>query len=69
MSSENVNYVFYDETNNLLTVEYRGGSVVVYQPVNPENYAEVIKSNCLSKAVHKITRQPNVVGITQQRGH
>jgi len=50
-------------------VRYQGGSVVQYRPVNPENYTEIVMSNCLSQAVQKTIRQTHVVGIAQQRGH
>jgi hypothetical protein len=66
---ENVDGVSYNEAKNMLIVQYRGGHRVAYQPVNPENYAEIVKSNCLSEVIHKTTRQLNVVGIAQQRGH
>jgi hypothetical protein len=69
MSEANVNCIAYDERNNLLTVEYGGGHRVVYQPVNPESYTEVLKSDCFNRAIHKLVRQPQVVGIRQQRGH
>jgi len=66
---ENVDCVSYDEANNILTVEYRGGHRVAYRPVNPESYAEVVKGDCFNRVIHKLVRQPQVVGIRQQRGH
>jgi len=69
MNLANVDNVLYNEQENILTVRYQGGSVVQYRPVNPENYTEIVMSNCLSQAVQKTIRQTHVVGIAQQRGH
>ena len=69
MNLANVDNVLYNEKENILTVRYQGGSVVQYRPVNPENYTEIVMSNCLSQAVQRIIRHPYVVGIAQQRGH
>jgi hypothetical protein len=69
MSLTHVSSVKYNESKNLLTVIYAGGSEVEYSPVNPENYTELIKDQCLSTAVHKMVRTPNVVGTVKQRGH
>ena len=69
MSSDNVESILYNEKENILTVRYQSGGIVQYRPVNPENYVEVIMSHCLSSAVHRVTRQPHVVGTVEQRGH
>ena len=69
MGALNVSSIFYNEAENILTVQYNSGKRVEYQPVNPENYVEVLIGNCLSQAVHKVTRQTQIVGTVQQRGH
>lgn len=69
MNLNNVSSIKYNETDNILTVTYQGGSVIDYKPVNPENYTEIVKSKCLSDAVHRVIRHPLIVGINQQRGH
>ena len=69
MSSSNVENVFYNEKENILTVRCQSGGVIQYRPINPENYTELILSGCLSSAVHRAIRQPNIVGTVLQRGH
>ena len=69
MGNLDVSNIVYNEAENILTVQYNSGKMVEYQPVNPENYVEVLLGTCLSQAVHKVTRQPQVVGTVQQRGH
>ena len=59
----------YNEALNVLIVTYQGGTVCNYTPVNPENYAGIVKSNCLSSALHKTIRNHNIVGVTSPRGH
>lgn len=69
MSLTHVNSVKYNESENLLTVIYAGGSEVEYRPINSESYAELIKGQCLSAVVHRMVRVPNVVGTVKRRGH
>jgi hypothetical protein len=69
MSESHIKSTAYDEAENLLTVTFGGGHVTLYHPVNPENYVEVIKADCLDRAINKLIRTPSIVGIAQKRGH
>lgn len=63
MNQNNVKEVLYNPSNNILHVVYVSGAAVDFSPVNPETYQEMIAGDSLSRAVNKITRSGNVVGI------
>ncbi len=69
MNENHVASIKYNDKQNELTVTYQGGSTVTYHPVQAENYAELVKANCLDRAINKLIRVPHIVGITQLRGH
>ena len=69
MSLSHIQDVSYNEPENVLTVIFGGGHVTLYHPVNPENYTEVIRADCLDRAINKLIRTPSIVGIAQKRGH
>jgi hypothetical protein len=69
MGINNVSSVGYNELENKLIVQYSGGSVCEYTPVNPESYAAVLQADCLQRAVHNFIRHSGVVGTVQRRGH
>ena len=60
---DNIQEFNYFEEDNKLVVTYQGGTVSTYHPVNPENFAEIIKSDCLIRAIRKVIRQPHIVGV------
>ncbi|MFA5252348.1 MAG: KTSC domain-containing protein [Phycisphaerae bacterium] len=69
MFTDDVKTINYSESSNTLTVTYQGGTTCHYRPVNPENYAEIVKADCLSKVLHGVLRRSGIVGITSSRGN
>lgn len=66
MSVSNVVKIDYDKTKLALTVIYGGGSVWVYSPVSMEMYCLLLESHRdLSKEVHKLVRNTNIVGVNK----
>lgn len=59
----------YVEKGNLLTVQYKGGTIVDYHPVNPESWADQCAKQSLIRAIQKFTRNPSIVGIRRNRGN
>ena len=63
MSTEHINHFEYNETENLLTITFNGGTVNDFHPVNPETYAELIRADILARAIHKLIRNGKTVGV------
>jgi GH43 family beta-xylosidase len=69
MGVENVEEVQYNEGSNTLTVTFKGGSVIDYHPVNSEIYASILAGDCLYRAIHKVTRSGQIVGLRRKEGN
>jgi len=65
MSNTHVKNFNYRDIDNILTVTFKGGSICEFHPVNPETYAELIRADCLARAIHKTIRSGKVVGINR----
>jgi len=63
MSRTNITELKYDKHKLRLTVISRGGAVWRYYPVTVEDYSKVLKADDKVKAVHKLIRTSNVVGV------
>ena len=65
MSQEHIEAFNYTEKGNVLRITFKGGTINDYHPVNPETFAEVIRANVLTQAIHKLIRSGTVVGINR----
>jgi len=63
MSLTHIKQLNYNEASNVLRITFKGGSVYSFRPVNPETYTELIRADCLARAVHKAIRKGTVVGV------
>jgi len=65
MSQDHIEQFNYRDIDNILRLTFKGGSVCDFHPVNPETYAELIRADCLTKAIHKTIRSGVVVGVNR----
>jgi len=66
--SNNITGISYKESVNEMTVTFGGGSVIMYRPVDQDAYTDLIKSDCLTSAVHSLIRNGCLVGTRRADG-
>lgn len=57
----------YNEKTNELTIEEANGVLVVFYPVNPEDFQHIKGTEALNKQIYEFARRHNIVGT--RRGH
>jgi len=62
---ENVERFDYNEAENALKLTFKGGTVTCFHPVNPETFAELIRADILTRAIHKLIRNGITVGVNK----
>lgn len=68
MSNSNIISTSYKESTNEMTVLFGGGTTVIYKPINQDTYTDLIKSDCLTSAVHCLIRNGCLVGTRRADG-
>jgi len=67
MSQGHIEHLDYSDIDNTLKIAFKGGTVCIFHPVNSETYVDLIRADCLARAVHKLIRSGTVVGVN--KGH
>lgn len=65
MSVTNVVYITYNHVKQNLMITFAGGAIWKYHPVSMETWTMLEESKQLSKDVHKLVRDTNIVGVKQ----